>query len=282
MTPRAPNRRCTTSFGSDTQSDGRMKSLGRMLTAMITPVRRDGRRRRRRGVPDRRISGRERQRRRRRQRNDRRIAGARDRREAARSSPRSRSGWATRGTVIAGTGGNNTQHSVELTKARRETGVDAILAVVPYYNKPTQDGLLRTLRGDRRSDAECRSSCTTSPAGRASNMLPETTHELARRHRNIVGQKESTGNVEQHARSSAATRGPKSSPCGRATTTSTCRRWRWARYGLISVAGHIVGRRAARDGRRVRSRQHGGGRRASIANCSRCSPRCSRSPARSR
>ena len=45
------------------------------------------------------------------------------------------------GTVVAGTGNYNTAESLELTKEAEQTGVDACLLVVPYYNKPTQDGL---------------------------------------------------------------------------------------------------------------------------------------------
>jgi 4-hydroxy-tetrahydrodipicolinate synthase len=99
-------------------------------------------------------------------------------------------------TVIAGTSGNNTHHSVKLTKEAEKTGVDGILAVVPYYSKPPQDGLLRHFG----AIAEA----TTLPIvlynipGRTNvNMLPETVHELARRHPNIVAIKESSGNVEQ-------------------------------------------------------------------------------------
>jgi 4-hydroxy-tetrahydrodipicolinate synthase len=101
-----------------------------------------------------------------------------------------------RATVIAGTTGNNTHHSVELTKEATKTGVDGILAVVPYYSKPPQDGLLKHFG----AIAEA----TTLPIvlynipGRTNvNLLPETVHELARRHQNIVAIKESSGNVEQ-------------------------------------------------------------------------------------
>ncbi|GAA3323720.1 hypothetical protein GCM10020331_048720 [Ectobacillus funiculus] len=43
--------------------------------------------------------------------------------------------------VVAGTGNNNTQASIELTKKAEETGVDAVMLVAPYYNKPNQEGL---------------------------------------------------------------------------------------------------------------------------------------------
>ncbi|MBD1379261.1 4-hydroxy-tetrahydrodipicolinate synthase [Metabacillus arenae] len=45
--------------------------------------------------------------------------------------------------VIAGTGSNNTKASIELTKKAEETGVDAIMLVAPYYNKPSQEGLFQ-------------------------------------------------------------------------------------------------------------------------------------------
>ncbi|UCG54063.1 MAG: 4-hydroxy-tetrahydrodipicolinate synthase, partial [Dehalococcoidia bacterium] len=46
-----------------------------------------------------------------------------------------------KGSIIAGTGSNSTAEAIEATKAAEETGVDACLLVVPYYNKPTQDNL---------------------------------------------------------------------------------------------------------------------------------------------
>ena len=47
----------------------------------------------------------------------------------------------SKGTVIAGTGSNSTAEALEATKEAERTGVDACLLVVPYYNKPTQEGL---------------------------------------------------------------------------------------------------------------------------------------------
>jgi 4-hydroxy-tetrahydrodipicolinate synthase len=107
-----------------------------------------------------------------------------------------KSALGTRGTVVAGTTGNNTHHAVELTKEAEKTGVDAILAVVPYYSKPPQDGLLRHFGAI--AEATSLPIVLYNIPGRTNiNMLPSTVHELARRHPNIVAIKESSGNVEQ-------------------------------------------------------------------------------------
>ncbi len=102
----------------------------------------------------------------------------------------------TRGTVVAGTGGNNTRHSVALTKRAAATGADAILAVVPYYNKPTQDGMLVHFGAIAEASA-LPVVLYNVPARTGQNLLPATVHELARRHANIVGIKESSGDANQ-------------------------------------------------------------------------------------
>src|ERR671939_1565228 len=51
-----------------------------------------------------------------------------------------------RATVVAGVGTNNTAHSVELAEQARKLGADGVLVVTPYYNKPTQDGVLAHFR----------------------------------------------------------------------------------------------------------------------------------------
>jgi 4-hydroxy-tetrahydrodipicolinate synthase len=102
----------------------------------------------------------------------------------------------TSGSVVAGTGGNNTRHSVEFSKAAEACGADAILAVVPYYNKPTQDGMLRHFGAI--AEATSLPVIVYNVPGRTSaNMLPVTLIELAKRHENIAGVKESSGDFAQ-------------------------------------------------------------------------------------
>jgi 4-hydroxy-tetrahydrodipicolinate synthase len=101
-----------------------------------------------------------------------------------------------RATVIAGTGGNNTKASIALTERAEQAGVDAILAVVPYYNKPTQDGMLRHF-GAIAESTHLPIVIYNIPGRTAANMLSATLLELARRHSNIVGVKESSGDFAQ-------------------------------------------------------------------------------------
>ncbi len=102
----------------------------------------------------------------------------------------------SRASVIAGTGGNNTAASIALTARAQRAGVDAILAVVPYYNKPPQDGMLRHFGAI--AEATSLPVIVYNIPGRTSaNMLPMTLLELARRHANIAGVKESSGDFNQ-------------------------------------------------------------------------------------
>jgi 4-hydroxy-tetrahydrodipicolinate synthase len=98
--------------------------------------------------------------------------------------------------IVAGTGGNNTHHSVELTKRAEAAGADGILAVVPYYNKPTQDGMLAHF-GAIAEATSLPVIVYNIPSRTGANMLPATLLELARRYDNIAGVKESSGDFAQ-------------------------------------------------------------------------------------
>jgi 4-hydroxy-tetrahydrodipicolinate synthase len=103
-----------------------------------------------------------------------------------------------RANVVAGTGSNNTQHSVRLTKQAEACGVDGILAVVPYYSKPTQDGMLGHF-GEIAEATRLPIIVYNIPSRTGINLQPATLLELAGRYRNIVGVKESSGDFAQFA-----------------------------------------------------------------------------------
>ncbi len=97
--------------------------------------------------------------------------------------------------VIAGTGSNSTDEAISLTKHAKHAGADAALIVLPYYNKPTQKGLIEHCRAIADS-CDLPLILYNIPGRTGINMLPETVAVLAD-HPNIVGMKEATGNLEQ-------------------------------------------------------------------------------------
>ncbi len=98
--------------------------------------------------------------------------------------------------VVANAGTNSTRESVGVVEAAAAAGADAILAVVPYYNKPTQSGMLAHFGAI--AEATALPVVVYNIPGRTGvNMLPETLFELARSHANIVGVKESSGDLKQ-------------------------------------------------------------------------------------
>jgi 4-hydroxy-tetrahydrodipicolinate synthase len=101
-----------------------------------------------------------------------------------------------RATVVANAGTNDTRTSVALARAAETAGADAILAVVPYYNKPTQSGMLKHF-GAIAEATRLPVVVYNIPGRTGTNMLPETLLELARRHENVAGVKESSGDLKQ-------------------------------------------------------------------------------------
>ena len=97
--------------------------------------------------------------------------------------------------VIASTGGNNTEEVVANSKSAEAIGVDGLLVVTPYYNKTTQQGLVRHYFTV--ADAvDTPILVYNVPSRTGLNVLPQTMAELCT-HKNIVGTKEASGNIEQ-------------------------------------------------------------------------------------
>ena len=107
--------------------------------------------------------------------------------------------------VIAGTGSNDTDYALSLTKYAGDVGADAVLVVTPYYNKATQNGLVKMF-------TEIADASTVPvilynvPSRTGMNITPDTCEKLAQ-HENIVAIKEASGNISQIAEIAARVKG---------------------------------------------------------------------------
>jgi len=97
--------------------------------------------------------------------------------------------------VIAGTGANSTREAIEMTQGAKEAGADAALLVTPYYNKPTQEGLVLHYTAVAQA-VDIPQILYNVPGRTACDMQPETVIRLATV-KNIVGIKEATGDIER-------------------------------------------------------------------------------------
>lgn len=99
--------------------------------------------------------------------------------------------------VIAGTGSNNTNHAIEMSKYAEEIGADGLLVVTPYYNKTTQKGLVAhyTAIAD---NVNIPIIVYNVPGRTGVNVLPKTLEKLSK-HKNIIAVKEASGDISQVA-----------------------------------------------------------------------------------
>jgi 4-hydroxy-tetrahydrodipicolinate synthase len=95
--------------------------------------------------------------------------------------------------IIAGTGGNSTLEAIKLTEVAKEVGADAALVVVPYYNRPTQEGMYRHFEAIAKA-VDLPIYLFNVPGRTVADMSNETVARLARIP-NIVGLKDATGNI---------------------------------------------------------------------------------------
>ncbi|TCP95556.1 dihydrodipicolinate synthase [Cricetibacter osteomyelitidis] len=105
--------------------------------------------------------------------------------------------------VIAGTGSNATSEAIAMTKLLRDSGVAGCLSVVPYYNKPTQEGMYQHFKAIAES-TDLPQILYNVPGRTGSDLQPETVGRLAKIP-NIVGIKEATGDVSRVAKIRALT-----------------------------------------------------------------------------
>jgi len=144
---------------------------------------------------------------------------------------------ANKGAIVAGTGNYNTRESQQLTKEAEKIGVDACLLVVPYYNRPTQQGLFEHFKAI--------ASATTLPciiynvpSRTVTNITADTVIKLSQID-NIVGIKEASGNLSQIAKIIQETKDDFLIYSGNDSDTLSI--LALGGYGVISVASHLVG-----------------------------------------
>jgi 4-hydroxy-tetrahydrodipicolinate synthase len=142
-----------------------------------------------------------------------------------------------RGTVIAGTGNYCTAESIELTKEAEKTGVDGCLLVVPYYNRPTQDGLYEHFKAIAGATGlPC--IMYNVPSRTVTSLSAETCIKLSQID-NIVGVKEASANLEQIAKIIQGSR--KGFLVYSGNDGDTFPILCLGGYGVISVISHLVG-----------------------------------------
>ena len=142
-----------------------------------------------------------------------------------------------RGTVVAGTGSNSTAEALEATKGAEKIGVDACLLVVPYYNKPSQEGLYQHFRAVAESTSlPC--ILYNVPSRTVTSLSVDTIVRLSQID-NIIGIKEASGNMEQVAQIISNAR--KGFLVWSGNDSDNFAIMTLGGYGAVSVASHLVG-----------------------------------------
>jgi 4-hydroxy-tetrahydrodipicolinate synthase len=140
-----------------------------------------------------------------------------------------------RATVVAGTGSNDTHHSVRLSERAMKAGADALLAVVPYYNKPPQEGMYQHFK----AIAEVGPTIMYNIQGRtAINMTAATTLRCAELP-GIVGVKEASGDMDQMGLVCAGK--PEGFNVWSGDDSFTLPLMAVGGYGVICVVSHLAG-----------------------------------------
>lgn len=142
-------------------------------------------------------------------------------------------------TVIAGTGSYDTVDSVNLTRAAERVGVDGLLLVAPYYNKPSQEGLYRHYKTVAKS-TNLPVMLYNIPGRTGVNILPETVARLAEID-NIVALKEAAGSMDQVSELRRLL--PDSFAIYSGDDSLTLPMMALGAKGVVSVAAHVVGPR---------------------------------------
>ncbi len=143
-----------------------------------------------------------------------------------------------RGDVIAYTGSNSTAEAVEATERAEKTGVDGCLSVVPYYNRPNQEGIYQHFKAIAGSTS-LPIIMYNIPSRVVVNMEPDTIARLSKID-NIIGVKEANGNMEHVAKTINSAREGFLIWSGNDNDTFPI--MALGGYGVIGVTTHLVGK----------------------------------------
>lgn len=140
--------------------------------------------------------------------------------------------------IIFGAGSNSTETAVKMTKFGEKEGADAILSVVPYYNKPSQEGMIAHFSAVAES-TKLPIILYNIPGRTGVNMLPKTVKFLAEKYPNIVAIKQSCGDMD--AVSELRAECPDDFVIYSGDDSLTLPMLALGAHGIVSVASHLVG-----------------------------------------
>lgn len=143
-----------------------------------------------------------------------------------------------KGKVIMGTGSNSTETAVMMAKRAEREGADAILTVVPYYNKPSQAGMIEHFSAIAEA-TELPIILYNIPSRTGVNMAVDTVKTLARKYKNIVALKQSFGDMDTVTELRMAL--PSDFAIYSGDDSLTLPMLSLGAHGVISVASHIFG-----------------------------------------
>lgn len=145
---------------------------------------------------------------------------------------------AGRAKIIAGTGSYNTEHTIELSKEAEKAGVDGLLLVTPYYNRPSQSGIVAHFRAVAER-VPLPIMIYNIPSRTGTNIEADTMLQLAEIP-NITSVKESSGDLDQM--SAILAKAPEGFRLYSGDDSLTLPVLSVGGYGIVSVASHIVGK----------------------------------------
>lgn len=145
---------------------------------------------------------------------------------------------ANRATVIMGTGSNSTETAVKMTKLAKKEDVDAVLSVVPYYNKPSQKGMIEHFSAVAEA-SDLPVILYNIPSRTGVNMLPATVAYLAEKYSNIVALKQSCADMD--LLSELKIQCPSDFAIYSGDDSLTLPMLSLGAHGVISVASHLFG-----------------------------------------